>query len=121
MEGHPTDLRAALRTRLRDAMRARDRPSVQVLRIVLGAVENAEAVPDDDRTQTERLVAADRAVDVARREVPEDEVRALVQGELDDRLEAAEQHRARGQADEAATAEAQAATLRAVLGDDAET
>ncbi|WCO67232.1 hypothetical protein PO878_00660 [Iamia majanohamensis] len=118
MEDHPTDLRTALRTRLRDAMRARDRPAMQVLRVALSAVENAEAVADDERTQSERWAAASHAVDVPRRQVSEEEVRALVTAELEDRVATAAWHRDRGQGDEAATADAQAATLRAVLGDD---
>ena len=111
------DVRAELRDRLRDAMRGRDRPAMDVLRAALGAIDNAGAVHDDDRTQTERLNAAADAVDVPRRDVSEDEVRAIVSAELRDLEQAAIQYRELGQQDAAAKADHQASILFGVLGE----
>ena len=53
---------------------------MEALRGALGAVDNASAVPDDDRTQTERLTAAPGAADVPRRQISDAELRAISRG-----------------------------------------
>ncbi|MFD0328421.1 hypothetical protein ACFQZC_09725 [Streptacidiphilus monticola] len=45
----PVNLRTRLRDALTDAMRARDKAAVGVLRATLAAIDNAEAVPLDGR------------------------------------------------------------------------
>lgn len=63
------DVEAQLRSALKAAMGARDRDAVSALRVALAALANAEAVPLD---------VAGAAVEAARRELSEDERRAVV-------------------------------------------
>jgi hypothetical protein len=83
-------LRAALRNRLRAAMRARDRQTTGAMRTVLAALENAESVPvaSSGRTPVEMSehvagAAAGVGAGEATRRVlsPEDE-RAVVEREI---------------------------------------
>jgi uncharacterized protein len=115
--GHAGALDANLRMRLREAMRGRDRAAVAVLRAALGAVDNGSAVPDDDRTQTERLIEASDAADVPRRVLSETEIRSIVSAELRDLEDAATEYREHGQDAAAATADYQASILLGVLGE----
>ena len=81
-------LRAALRTQLTTAMRARDRPTAGALRSVLAALENAEAVPTIDELPavTSEYVAGAaeglRAGEAPRRLLTPDDERAVVQREV---------------------------------------
>ncbi|WP_421117931.1 hypothetical protein ACE2AJ_10925 [Aquihabitans daechungensis] len=108
-------LDARIRMRLRGAMRDRDRSAVTALRMALGAIDNGSAVPDDDRTQSERIAAAAEATDVARRELSETETRDIVCAEVRELEGAAAEYREHGQEDAAADADHQAAVLREVL------
>ena len=108
-------IRGALRAELKRRMAAHDRPAVQVLRIAVAAIENAEAQPIGTATQTEVLLGAASAADVPRRVVTDDEARRLVAAELAELEEAAVAYRALGRAEAAADADAQAAVLREVL------
>jgi hypothetical protein len=85
------DLRAALATELTSAMRRRDRTTLRVLRSAAAAIANAEAVPLDEAPAAGALESAPRgagATDVARRELDEAAVRAVVTAEITE-LEAA--------------------------------
>ncbi|RAG80942.1 hypothetical protein DN069_35550 [Streptacidiphilus pinicola] len=90
-----------LRHRLRDALgvaiKGRDRVSTSVLRATLGAIENAEAVPADTASAggtgslaIEATPVGVGAAEVARRELTEDDVRAIVRAEVAEREQAAE-------------------------------
>ena len=93
-----------LRHRLRDALavaiKGRDRLSTSVLRATLGAIENAEAVPVDAATGAaaggtgslaiEATPLGVGAAEAARRELTEDDVRAIVRAEVAEREHAAD-------------------------------
>lgn len=83
-----------MRADLTAAMRRRDRAAVSTLRSVLATVANAEAVPVAEApVPTEGPVAGAvtglGAAEAPRRELSEDDVRALVAGDRDDLLAAA--------------------------------
>lgn len=87
-----SDLADRLRADLTTALRARDRASASVLRTVLGAIANAEAVPVPQAAPpvAEGPIAGAvlglGAAEVPRRELTEDDVRAIVRAERDDLL-----------------------------------
>ncbi|WP_083707023.1 hypothetical protein [Intrasporangium flavum] len=118
-------LRLALRAHLTAAMRERDRVAVSAVRTTLAALDNAEAVPLDavaggpgPVTGSEHVAAAAigvGAAEVDRRELSEDDERALVAAEVASLLEAARHRRAAGDPTEAEDAEAAARLLEAVV------
>ena len=114
MTGSIADL---LRTELRAAMRARDRLRTGVLREALAAIDNAGAVPltDEHRAGAIEHTVVGRSADVARRELTEDEVRAVVRREADERFAAAAQVRA-ARPEQAEQLAAGAAVLTELLG-----
>jgi uncharacterized protein len=69
-----TSVRDRVQADLRAALSERDTSTVATLRIALGALANAEAVPLDE-------VAADRT-EAPRREVADEEARALLEAEI---------------------------------------
>ena len=114
-----TGTRMLLRESMTQAVKRRDRAATAVLRVALSALDNATAV-DAPKGQgsagaLELSLSGAGAADVARRELTEDEQRAILQAQIDE-LD--------GQATElAASAPAfadqlrqQASVLRAVLG-----
>ena len=75
-----------LRGDLKAAMQSGAKDEVRLLRSLLAALDNAEAVPMED----EELRRFDRAAgDIARRELDEREIAALLARERGDRLSAA--------------------------------
>jgi hypothetical protein len=113
--------RATLRDALLAARKDRDATRVSALRSALSAIDNAE-VPDDARVDapaSETIgggVAGLGAAEVARRELSDEQIRALMQDEIDERLSAASQVDAT-HAERAATLRAEAAVLTDLLGD----
>ncbi|RYP85730.1 hypothetical protein EKO23_11945 [Nocardioides guangzhouensis] len=106
------------------ALRHRDRDAVRVLRTVLAAVANAEAQPYSDETPT-RLRADGPiagstgglgAAEVARRDLDPDTILAIVAGERDERLAAADDLAGRGAYDAAGALLAEATLLERYLG-----
>lgn len=98
-----TGLHARLREDLATAMRERDRDQVRVLRTLLSAIANAEAQPADSvsgASDSEGPIAGAAAglgaTEVARRDLTEDEVRAVVRAERDERVAAADDLAERG-------------------------
>lgn len=82
-------LRAALRDRLNAAMRVRDRQTMGAIRSVLAALENAEAVPVEERGTAEATsdqvagtAAGLGAGEAHRRVLSPDEERALIEREI---------------------------------------
>jgi uncharacterized protein YqeY len=106
-------LRRRLRHDLRDAMKARDRTRVSVLRATLGAIDNAEAVASDDRPN---LPGGNAATEVDRRELTEPDVAGVVAHEAAELRADAALHRARGDASPLADLEARLAILETYLG-----
>lgn len=118
-----TDLHARLRGDLTAALRERDRDTVGVLRTVLSAIANAEAQPVAGSTPTSHVAngriagasAGVGATEVARRELDEDEVRAIVQAERDERIAAADELARRGAAAAAVALVAEASLMDGYL------
>jgi uncharacterized protein YqeY len=119
------DLQRRLRNDLTEAMRARNGRTVRVLRTVLSAIANAEAQPPAaDVSHSERSAggiagAADglAATDVARRDLSEQELRAIVAAEQAERLAAADDLTTRGAPEAAADLRVEAALLEHYLSD----
>ena len=78
---------------LKQAMKDRDSSRVAVLRATLGALANAEAV--EPPTGPISLTAAAGTTEVARRELSDAEVRAVIERERAELLVAADERRAR--------------------------
>jgi uncharacterized protein YqeY len=118
-------VRAQLQQQLRIAMKARDTTATKALRATLGAIGNAEAVAApatrDGATSTVGSGPIAGAVDglgateVARRDLSEADVEALVRREIDDRVAAARDYERLGRADEATELLAQCDALRDAL------
>lgn len=108
-----------LKTGLREAMRARDAVAVSALRSALAALGNAEAVdvgpPAGPTLATNAHVAGTTlgvgAAEVERRSLSEDEQRAVLQVEIDERLSAASQFDIAGRPDRAERLRAEATVL----------
>jgi uncharacterized protein len=83
------DLERRMRRDLADAMRARDTTTMSWLRTMLGAIGNAESVEVDGHAAP----VVGRHADVPRRDLTDDDRRALVRSEIRSMREAAEQMR----------------------------
>ena len=98
------------------AMKARDRRTVSALRSALAAIDSAEAVEIHDvrAGAIEMSPVGPGAAEVARRELTEAEVAAIVRGEVEERRAAAVAYEAAGRGDKTAelTAEADALTTQ---------
>lgn len=111
------DLTERLQTAITAARIAREGERVAVLRAVLGAVQNAEAVPVDHapvvRAGTSLPGAVDGlgAGDVSRRELSKDALRAVLDEELAERVAAAEHYRTLGVDDAAEHMDREAAVI----------
>lgn len=117
-EAKSGDVRAALEAGLVPAMRARDAVTVSALRSALAALGNAEAVPSDGHPRAgaaEEAALGVGAADVPRRELSADEVRAVVEREVAERVEAADRLRALGRPADAERPATEAAVLRGLL------
>lgn len=112
-------LRLRMREALPDALRARDKDTVRVLRATLGVLDNAEAVPvDADALRGVALEASPvgaGATEAVRRELGEDEVVAIVRAEVAERLDAADQLTSPAHAARAEQLRAEAAVLSGFL------
>ena len=96
------NFRALLRTDLRAAMRERKSAEIGVLRELLAAVDNAQAVAADGRHDTYVFHAfGDSAVEVPRRMLGRAELRRVVETEIGARNDAADAYRRVGRDDEA--------------------
>jgi hypothetical protein len=114
-----TDLQARLREDLATAMGARDRSTVRLLRTVLSAIANAEAQPVEGPTRKSPLSSGPiagattgvGATEVGRRDLGDDEVRAIVRAERDEGITAADDLARRGLAATAADLVTEASLL----------
>ncbi|GAA1966482.1 GatB/YqeY domain-containing protein [Kitasatospora viridis] len=118
--GTDQGLKARLRAGLTEAIKGRDRAAASVLRVALGVLENAEAVPreaDADRNLAiGQIPLGAGAAEAPRREVTGAEQLALLAAEVADREAAAEQYRAAGREDRAERLAAEARLLAGYLG-----
>ncbi|HTJ72429.1 MAG TPA: hypothetical protein VL551_33120 [Actinospica sp.] len=113
-------LRDRLRAAVPAAMKARDRSTVAALRSALAAIENAEAVDIDDDARAragaiEASLVGVGAAEIARRELTEADVAAIVQHEIAERRAAAATYEAAGHVERAAGLVAEADALAAHL------
>jgi uncharacterized protein YqeY len=113
------DIRTELRTGLAEAIRRRDLVAIRVLRTTIAAIDNAEAPPLDPADLTgvsiERSPSYVGAREVPRLELAAAEVRALVESEIDERLDAASGYEQAGRRQRADDLRAEAAVLRGFL------
>ena len=107
------DVRAQMQADLKTAMKDRDSSTVAVLRATLGALANAEAVTAP--TGPVSFTAAAGATEAARRELTDDDVRAIVERERDELLVAADERASLGLPDDASALRVQAALLERYL------
>lgn len=91
--------RDRMRAQLKDAMRARDGIQVAALRSALAALDNAESFPTEARAGAVEQAVGLGAAEVPRRVLSEADVEAVLQGEIDELLTAADQLVAAGRDD----------------------
>lgn len=112
----PGPLRGRLRAELRVAMKARDTAAVAALRSTLGAIDNAEAVapaagPAPDESPIAGASVGVGSSEVARRELSEADVTAIVADEVRGLRAAAAEYTAAGRPEHAADVAHQATLL----------
>jgi uncharacterized protein YqeY len=112
--------RTTLRSALLEARKQRDTVRVAAIRSALSAIDNAET-PDAAQTEARidgpiaHSVAGLGAAEVARRELTEAEILALLHTEVEERTSAAKQFETGGHTDRAAALRAEAAVLDGLL------
>lgn len=109
-----SQLREQMKTDLRSAMKARATEDVVTLRSVLAAIDNAEAVPVAPTSSSVAPVIG-RSADVPRKVLSADDIRQLVQHEVDERRHASATYAQLGQAAEAERLQRAADLLAAYL------
>ena len=124
MTNHPAELwRTRLRTALLAARKDRDAVRVSALRSALSAIDNAEAVPPAtpvDAPSSGTIaggVVGLGAAEAARRALSDEQIRAVMRTEIDERETAAAEVAAGGHVRHAATLREEAAVLSHLLGD----
>jgi uncharacterized protein len=105
-----------LQQALSRALKERDTEAVSALRSALGAIANAEAVPVPQRTGTEVMLGAGPS-EVPRRELTEGEIVDVVEAEIVERRQAAEDLVGLGQDAHVQRLVGQAEVLERVLRD----
>ena len=121
MATSPPDLRALLRLELTRAMKHHDRLAAGALRSAIGAIDNAEALPGGAMVPSpgEGPVAGAavglRATEAERLDLTPQDVRAVVEAEVAERREAAEEMHGAGRPDRAADLRREADLIEAVL------
>ena len=111
-------IRITLRAGLTPAMRARDTVAMAAIRSALAAIDNAEAVPGEawSASAGDGPIASARlglgAGDVQRRELTEQEVVTILEGEISGRLRAATEVERAGRPAHGERLRAEAAVLR---------
>ncbi|GGR59519.1 uncharacterized protein YqeY [Nocardioides luteus] len=115
-----TDLQARLRADLLAARKARDTTATSVLRSTLSAIANAEALPvAEEGLSADGPIAGAAsgvgATEAARRDLTDDDVRAVISGEQTERLAAATALDSHGAAEKATQLRAEADLLAAYL------
>ena len=121
-------MRASLRDGLTAALKARDDVAITALRSALAAIDNAEAVPADHRSDgvavdsaagNEHVAGAATGVGAAeaeRRHLTEADMRAIVENEVRERSAAAQEYKQLGREDVAERLRSEAEVLSLHLG-----
>ncbi|MCM5557402.1 GatB/YqeY domain-containing protein [Pleomorphomonas sp. JP5] len=108
----PADtMKADLRRDLVVAMKRRDKAETSLLRLLIGAIDNAEAVPATGSDATPLPFGAGTA-EARRRHLTEDDIRAIFKWEMDDRTAAAAEFARLGVAARSAALTAEVETIR---------
>lgn len=108
-----------LRADLRIAMRAREAVTVSVIRALLAAIDNAQAVPIDPTRQPAVLSKfGDEAIEVPRLALSTDDLMALLHREIAHRQTVADEIRPYGREEEADRAIAEAEIIARYLEDE---
>jgi uncharacterized protein YqeY len=115
-----TDLQTRLRADLLNARKARDTAATTVLRSTLAAISNAEALPAAEASLTGDGPIAGAATGVGtteavRRNLTDDDIRAIISGEQTERMSAATDLEAHGAQEKAEQLRAEAELLAAYL------
>jgi len=108
-------VRALIRADLRAAMSAKAMGEIAVLRTLLSALDNAEAVPLAPERYTERKFG-DPATEVPRKQLSADEVAAILGAEQREKLTVADTLERTGRAADAEKLKADAAIVARYLG-----
>lgn len=108
------DLRQVLQSELIMAMKNQDRRTMMVLRSVLSAIANKEAVPAPERPNGDAAQVA-AYTDVARRELSPQQVKLVVMDEAEERRNSADYLETAGKLQEAAALRAEIAILERYL------
>jgi hypothetical protein len=116
-----TDLRTLLRTELTRAMKHHDRLAAGALRSAIGAIDNAEALPPRESVAPagEGPIAGAAvglgATEAARRDLTPQDVHEVLEAEVAERREAADEMQGAGRPDRAADLRREADLLESVL------
>jgi uncharacterized protein YqeY len=109
-------LRERLRGDLKSAMRERRQGEVSVIRTLIAAIDNAEAIPIDGLEERLRLRdPGDPIGEVARRELDSPALDSVVAAEAQSRIAAAEDYERNGRADDAARLRSEAQLIARYL------
>jgi hypothetical protein len=101
-----------LRADLKIAMQSRARDEVGVLRALIGAIDNAQAVPLHPGFKPAQVGAfGDRSLEVPRKPLHQKEIEALLDSEIGERLSAATEIERAGRPDRAEILRAEAAII----------
>ena len=110
---HTEALQDRLRAALRDAMRARRIRETRVIRLLIAAIDDAQAVPVGDLHERYAVRAfGDASTEVPPLSLGEVELDAVLAREIANRREAADELSARGRAEEAAGLEEEIEIVR---------
>jgi uncharacterized protein YqeY len=117
-------LRESLRAALRTAMKAREKPAVAAMRAALSVIDNAEAAdvsaaPPVEAGQIAGGVAGLGAGEVARQQLSDSELVALLQAEVERWESTARDADSLGRTDDAEQLRAEIAALRPFLEEEA--
>lgn len=110
-----------MRAALKDAMKGKDKGAMSALRSALGAIDNAEAVPNEttsgaDTENVAGAVAGVGAADVARRELTADDVTGIVRAAVEERRANAAEYDGLGQHEAADAVRYEATVLARFVG-----
>ena len=109
-----SEIREQMKVDLRQAMKARDTERVTTLRSVLGAIDNAEAVPITAVSASVEPVVG-KSNDVPRKLLSTEDIRQIVAHEIAERQHAGQTYAALGQSAEAERLQTAAALLATYL------
>lgn len=116
MHKNVAELKLQIRADLAEAMRGKRTADVSTLRCMLGAIDDAEAVPAGARHDKYEVARfGDPSVEVPRKILTREELKHLIQSEIAARLAASEERSAAGRHQDAAILLREADILKAYL------